>query len=548
MEIIKIEDISFYYPGEETAAIWKVSLDIHRGEFVVLCGESGCGKTTLLRMLKEEIRPEGKLQGNIRYLKNCDQKIGFVMQCPEEQIVTDKVWHELAFGLENMGKPTDVIRRRVAEISGFFGIQSWFYKKTAELSGGQKQLLNLAAVMVMEPEILILDEPTAQLDPIAAADFIHTLQRLNQELGLTILLAEHHMEEAYPAADRIWIMEQGSVVYNDSPRNTGAWFRNQKEIHPMLWGMPSAVRIYQGLNAGGECPVTVKECRAYLQENYKNEVPMCRTKEHDTSDETALKIEKLWFRYERDLPDVLKELSLVIKKGEIVSILGGNGSGKTTLLNVIAGQYRPYAGKIYLFGKKLGAYRGNSLYRNLLALLPQNPQTLFLRNSVEEDYLEFCRMIGYERTEAQQKAEELLERFELKHLRKRHPYDLSGGEQQKAALGKLLLSNPKVLLLDEPTKGIDACAKHHLAELLKELKKQGITILMVTHDIEFAAEVSDRCGMLFQGQMISMETPERFFQGNSFYTTAANRIAGGLYGNVVTCDDVIRVCMENGRK
>ena len=560
MELLKVENLSFTYPGQDKPALRQVSFTVNSGEFVVLCGESGCGKTTLLRLLKRELAPHGERTGEISYL-GCPQQeldertaaceIGFVMQNPENQIVMDKVWHELAFGLENMGLPQQKIRRRVGEMACFFGIDEWFRKETHHLSGGQKQLLNLASIMAMQPKLLILDEPTSQLDPIAASDFIGTLVKLNRELGTTILMTEHRLEEVFPAADKAGVMEEGKMLLWDVPRTVGKRLREIRENHKMLVGLPSAVRIYNALDVPeAECPLTVREVREFLDAYYTTQVRQKKEAAQQLmpGEETALLLKNVWFRYERETPDILEGVKLEIKKGEIVSILGGNGSGKTTLLSVIAGLNRAYRGKIRVFGKKIKSYKGNELYRGTLGLLPQNPQSVFLRETVREDYHELKKVMGDTEQEMEEKIARIAKLLKIEELLDQHPYDLSGGQQQKAALGKILLLQPKLLLLDEPTKGIDAYSKFRLMELMRRLQSEGITILMVTHDVEFAASVSNRCAMFFDRELTSVDPPEEFFCDNSFYTTAANRIARQMYDGVVTCEDVVGLCKENGRK
>ena len=570
MELLSVRDLTFTYPkqramtGEAGPALDHVSFSVEEGEFIVLCGESGCGKTTLLKLLKRELSPHGEKSGEIFFhgirqeeLSEAEAacQIGYVLQNPENQIVTDKVWHELAFGLENMGVPTQVIRRRVAEMACFFGIDDWFRKKTTELSGGQKQLLNLASIMVMQPKLLILDEPTSQLDPIAASDFINTLQKINKDLGLTILMTEHRLEEVFPAADRVLVMDHGKLLLAEPPAQAGRDLKRIDQNHKMLCGLPSAVRIYHGLDAEEEgCPLTVREGRAFLEKNYENRIrSLSGLKEKNggspvTDRPIAMRMKEVCFRYEKDSPDVLDGAALTLYEGEIISLLGGNGAGKTTLLSVIAGTNRPYHGKIEIFGKRIGTYKGNELYVRTLASLPQNPQTVFLKMTVREDYEEIGTVMGYGKEELEREIQAMAELLGITHLLDHHPYDLSGGEQQKAAIGKVLLLKPRLLLLDEPTKGIDAWSKKQLGKLLNQLKAQGLTVLMVTHDVEFAAEVSDRCGLFFDHEITSLDTPDEFFGSNQYYTTAANRISRSLYDNAVTCDEVIALCKANGRK
>lgn len=567
MALLEVKNLSFTYPRqpkdttEPKPALSDVSLEIRKGEFMVLCGASGCGKSTLLRLLKRELAPEGEKSGEIIFCgkeqstlseREAACEIGYVLQNPENQIVTDKVWHELAFGLENMGVPTPVIRRRVAEMACFFGIDDWFRKKTTELSGGQKQLLNLASILSMQPKLLILDEPTSQLDPIAASDFIHTLSKINKELGLTILLTEHRLEEVFPLADRVAVMDQGKLLFVESPRQAGHELKKFDPNHRMLLGLPSAVRIYQGLDAEDvTCPLTVRDGRNFIEENYNNTITRLERepeKKEEKDRPIAMRMKDICFRYEKEEPDVLDHVALTLYEGEVVSLLGGNGAGKTTLLSVISGTNRPYYGKIEVFGKRLQKYRGKELYIRKLASLPQNPQTVFLKMTVREDYEELAKVLGCKKSELEDKIQVVAQQLEITHLLERHPYDLSGGEQQRAAIGKVLLLEPRLLLLDEPTKGIDAWSKRQLGNLLKDLRGQGITVLMVTHDVEFAAEVSDRCGLFFDHEITSVDTPEEFFCNNNYYTTAANRISRQQYENAITCEEVIELCRQNGRK
>lgn len=553
MELLRIEDLSFRYPKSEKNAVDGISLTVNEGEFIVVCGASGCGKTTLLRLLKRETAPVGEKNGTVYFggaaqdgadsaVSPCD--IGYVLQNPDEQIVTDKVWHELAFGLENMGVPQDAIRLRVGEMASYFGIQDWFRRKTDELSGGQKQLLNLASVMVMQPKLLILDEPTGQLDPIAAADFIATLRKLNRELGLTIILAEHRLEEVFPLADRVLVMENGLAIVYADPREVGTRLREIDPRHPMLSGLPSAVRIFGALHHGGTCPLTAREGRDFLNTHYAPDPSDIPLPAPEPTAEPTVELRQVWFRYERDLPDVLRGASLRAYAGELYCLLGGNGSGKTTTLNVISGLNRAYRGKVRICGKLIRDYRGNSLYRGCLAYLPQNPQTLFVRDTVRTDLAEIPESRGFSKKECAARVGDMAERVGITRLLDRHPYDLSGGEQQKCAIAKVLLSEPRVLLLDEPTKGLDAYSKRNLQALLSELRRDGLTLLMVTHDVEFAAENADRCALFFDGEVFAAASPGQFFSGNSFYTTVASRMARRIWRGAVTCDDVVSRCLS----
>lgn len=540
MALLAVQNLTFAHPGTQEPFLRGVSFQVEEGAFVTLCGATGSGKSTLLRLIKRELAPRGSKSGEI-LLNGTPQDsltdrdaactVGFVMQQPEQQLVTDRVWHEMAFGLENLGLPQPVITRRVAEMAAYFGIADWFDRPVATLSGGQKQLLALASVMAMQPALLILDEPTAQLDPIAASDFIATLRRLNRDLGQTILIAEHRLEELIPISDRLMAMEQGRLICDAPPREAAA----QLAGHPVLGSaMPAAARLHRELTAPGECPLDVRGGRQ-LVSAYGNRI--CRLPEGAPALETpaALEMREVYFRYERSAPDVLSGLTLTVHEGEICCLLGGNGAGKTTALHAAAGLEKPYAGSIRIFGKKLKEYRNQELYRECVTLLPQDVQTVFLRDLVREEL-------------AQAQDGLAMLPISLAHLMDRHPYDLSGGEQQLVALAKVLSTRPRLLLLDEPTKGVDAHARRQLLSVLQSLKKQGMTILIVTHDVEFAAQCADRCALFFRGSVVSTGMPAEFFSGSTFYTTAVSRMTRGHYEGAVTLEDAVQLCRLNGRK
>ena len=543
-----IQDLSFTYPGGEKPALENIDLTIQKGEYVVLCGASGSGKTTLLRHLKSVLAPHGQLSGKIFFcgeelgktdLKTQAAKIGFVMQNPDDQIVTDKVWHELAFGLESLGADPKTMRLRVAEMASYFGIQSWFHKDVATLSGGQKQLLNLASIMAMQPEVLILDEPTSQLDPIAASDFLNTVRKINIELGTTIVITEHRLEDIYHAADRVVVMERGCVAANGDPRTVGGLLRRQGS--PMLAALPTPVRVFFSADGEGTCPLTVREGRTWLTKTFADRKLTDTEPEMEpvmtTGEAPALKLKEVWFRYEKDSPDVLQSMDLTVPQGSIFAIVGGNGAGKSTTLKTIAGICKPYRGSVEIFGKNIKKYKAGELFRDCVGMLPQDPKSLFVKRTVREE-LEEMNGEG-------EKIREIAELCQISHLMDNHPYDLSGGEQQRTALAKVLLTEPRLLLLDEPTKGLDNFFKIRLAEMLCKLKERGITIVMVSHDVEFCAEYADLVSMFFDGQILTTDTPRRFFGQNSFYTTAANRMSRCVFRNAVTADDVADLYRKN---
>ena len=534
MPHIHIQNLSFTYPGEDTPALKDVNLTIKQGEYIAICGKSGSGKTTLLRHLKSVLTPHGERTGSIllgdTVLENVPQilqasRIGYVMQNPQEQIVTDKVWHELSFGLENIGCDNATMRARVAEMACYFGIADWFHKDVATLSGGQQQLLNLASIMAMQPDILILDEPTSQLDPLAASNFLNTVRRINLELGTTIIITEHRLEDILPAADRVLVMDSGEVVALDTPKAVSnlLW---QKQ-NPMFAAMPTPVQVFYRADGKGDCPLTVREGRTWLENTLPHPlgITSLAAPTPDRHATTALEVKDVWFRYQKNSQDILQGVNFSVSAGCIHAIVGGNGAGKSTFLKALCGSCKPYRGKV-------------KLHQTPLTMLPQDPKSIFVKDTVLADLQEISQDIT-----------EVAALCQIEHLLNRHPYDLSGGEQQRVALAMVLLTKPKVLLLDEPTKGLDCFFKDILFEILCKLKAQGVAILMVSHDVEFCAKYADLVSMFFDGQVLTTHMPKAFFGGNSFYTTAANRMSRAFFQNAVTADDVVTLYTQNrGRK
>ena len=549
MELLRFEGVGFTYPEAEQKALDELTFSMGEGEFLVVCGASGCGKTTLLRMAKPQMQPAGKVAGNIYYknkpLQEFDEqvsafRIGYVQQNPDNQIVTDTVWHELAFGLENAALPVQTIRRRVSEMASFFGMETLFHRKTGELSGGQKQMLNLASVMVMNPELLILDEPTSMLDPLAASNLLQMVHKINRELGVAVLLCEHRLEEVFLMADRVLLMENGKKKALKTPQKLAEMLSfsegdenfeantarkgkavSYKEEHTfrIYEGLPAAVRIFSDLKKRGiydgskSLPLTIRDGRLALAElcaefrkvkrgsvaefdrqlrkfdiKYDTRLRKPDMKDGGQTEQFGMKDKKdtkivlrakeVWFRYERSGVDILRGLDLSLYKGEMFALLGGNGAGKSTLLKILTGIIKERRGRVI---REKG---------ERIAMLPQSPQVLFRYDTVWEELLESAG-------QDVERAKEMAEFLELSDKISMHPYDLSGGEMQRAALGKLLLLDAKILLLDEPTKGLDAYLKKKFAGLLKKLTQDGIAILLVTHDLEFAAAYVDRCGLLF---------------------------------------------------
>ena len=532
VEKIKIKNLIFSYPNSKKTALNNINLTVNQGEFVTVCGKSGCGKSTLLRHLKPILTPHGKTSGEIYFdgksiydLSDREQaeNIGFVMQNPDNQIVTDKVWHELVFGLESLGINSAEIRSKAAEMASFFGIQNWFYENVANLSGGQKQILNLASVMIMNPTLLLLDEPSSQLDPIAAHDFFTMIERINTELGVTIILSEHNLSEVFPLSDKVVVMEDGKITTENTPYKIG----EELKQNSMFAALPTPTKIYYSLgNNSGNCPITIRDGHKWLEKQQINEHFEFKSEKNRINTEPILELKDVWFRYEKNSDDILKGLSLKVHENEFYAIVGGNGVGKSTALSVISKINKPYRGKVFINDD------------TKVAVMPQNPQSLFLKKSVLEEL--YDAVFDVEKEKRKNEIEYVIKLCELDNLLENHPYDLSGGEQQRVALAKMLLRKPDLLVLDEPTKGLDACFKRKLATILKSLQKNGMTVLMVTHDIEFCAEYADICAMFFDGKIVSEAPPRKFFAENNFYTTSAKRMADGIIENAVLDKDIIR--------
>ncbi|MDP4086497.1 MAG: ATP-binding cassette domain-containing protein [Bacillota bacterium] len=505
MAFIELKNVSFTYPEGEEPAIRNLSLQVEKGQFVVLFGSSGSGKSTLLRLLKEEIKPYGKLDGEIRL--NGSPETGFVFQDPENQVVAEEVLHELVFGLENIGLSTNEMRGRVAELVHFFGLEPLLHQKMQELSGGKKQQINLASVLLMQPDLLLLDEPTSQLDPVSTRELLDILVRLNDEFGMTIILAEHRLEEVFTLADKMIMMEKGEITVEGSPREVLKNIWNS----PLKAYVPSIPSLFFARNGQGEVPLTVKDGRKWIQS--ESVYPLLDLQQKSNMEEEVVRIRDIFFRYDRKKDYILDSLHFSIMKGEFYTLLGGNGSGKSTLLKAIGGMLKPESGKIdFKQNCKLG-------------YLPQNPKLFFIQDTVQKEIQDTMKRWGISN---RVEIDQLIEDFEIKHILNHHPYDISGGELQKAAILCLLIRKPDFLLLDEPTKGLDPVSKEKLAKLLKTLNSGGVTILMSTHDIEFAGKYATKCGMMFQGKITSEGEPVSFFKGNFFYTTMLHRLFRGL--------------------
>ena len=597
--IIQIRDLTFAYAAGDEPVLSDINIDISSGEFVIIMGSSGSGKTTLLKMLKRNMIPAGRYSGRVYiYGKEADKLtdrenaagIGYVSQDPDNQIVTDKVWHELAFGLENLGMDNVTIRKKVAEMSEYFGITGWYDREVSKLSGGQKQILNLASVIVMQPGILLLDEPTANLDPLAAIRFLDVVKRINQELGVTVVMVEHNLEHIYADADRIIAIDKGRVAANSSPKKAAADIIAAGSF--LIEGLPVASRLYSGYNKkngnsvvsynnvnidsnnkdnhilSDEIPLTVKEGRRWYV-NYKKVYGKDITKDKDkinnfagksiindkvikkdvleednitgnknkkrigfikknnlenkssrkntdNIENTVCQLKNVSYSYNKKLPYIIDGVDVSFKEGRITAILGGNGAGKSTMLKLIAGIIKPVCGKI--------------ISNKRIIMLPQDPKAVFTEVSVEEELAEVLMDKGngiYNNMPMEDKreiVEQIIEEFGLNDIRKNNPYDISGGQQEKLAIAKVLLLKPEVLLLDEPTNGLDPYFKKTLGKLLKKINADGVTIIIVSHDLEFVDSFCDDVIMLFDRKVAAQDSTHKFLRDNMFYTTNYYRI------------------------
>lgn len=534
MDIFEIKDLTFTYPGHREPALDHVSFSVQKGSVTALCGSSGSGKTTMMRLLKPALSPHGRKTGEIVYHGGDRQiEVGFVLQNPENQIVTDKVWHELAFGPENLGWENEMIRVRVAEMASYFGIQNWFKKEVNDLSGGEKQILNLAAVMVMNPKVLLLDEPTSQLDPIAAEDFLETIRKLNREIGTTVIITEHRLDSVLPEADRMLVLDRGKLIVDDTPAEGAA--RLAESGHSMFSSMPAVTKAFalvsrSGIKQDENAPLDIRQGRKWLEDLMDGRFVTQRRipdAEGDRKAETVLSLKNIWFRYEKNSEDVLTGLSLEVKQGETFAVVGGNGSGKSTLLKILCGMEKAYRGRMKTEKQKI-------------LMLPQDPQSVFACETVGEELSEM--------SDDEEKVSHIAKLLGISALMHSHPYDISGGEQQKTVLAKMLLKDPDILLMDEPTKGLDNAFKEHIGKILDELKKKGKTIILVSHDIEFCAGFADRCAMMFDGSLTASGTARKLFSGNRFYTTAVSKMSGDFFENAIVPEDIAELLFENGKE
>lgn len=536
MAIFEIKNLNFTYARAKCKAIDNLSLKIEAGSFCVICGKSGSGKSTLIRLLKNEVAPQGELSGEILYdnipLKCISDRvsvtdIGFVHQDVDSGLVCDKVWKELAFGLGNLGYNDDYIGARIAEISEYFGISKWYNKKISELSGGSKQIVSLASVMTMNPKVLLLDEPTSMLDPISKKNFINLLNRINKELGITIIMVEHNLESVFDIASNIIVLDSGKLIANCTPYCLP---KSLVEYDCLKYiGLPEFAEVYT-LFGNEKMPNTIENKRAWLKsvigDSNQN---LIKKVDNNFNNENVLTAENLYFRYDKKGEDIVKGASIKLNKGEIICLLGGNGGGKTTFINLLNGIFKAYSGKV-------------KIDKNCkVATLPQNAKGLFVESSVENELSVFAKLLKIDKD----KVQSLLEKFDLIGIREQHPYDISGGEVQRLALAKLFLVNPDILILDEPTQCMDMLSKEYLINLLLQSKIQGKSVIVVTHDLRFTSMIADKVGMFFDGKIVALDSASNFFESNNMYTTESSYLTRDFEKGLYSVEKIINRIKNN---
>ena len=543
MPIFKVENLTYYYPGTKEPALRGINLEIKDGEFILIAGGSGSGKSTLARVLAGLI-PDfygGRLGGKVFFagkeIKTMDRRklareVGMVFQDPEKQIVQTSVEAEIAFGLENLGLPGNEMARRVAETCSFMNLSPLKDAFTANLSGGQKQKLALASVLAMQPRVLVLDEPTSQLDPVSAEEILNLVKRLNEEMGFTVILVEQRMERCFHLADRVLLIEEGEIVCAGDAREVAR--RAVQRDRPFI---PPVARFFAAFNTSW-IPVTVKEGRELLRAhlnpkniNAKPAVPCLKkfSTVKDRERNNAISLKNVWFTY----PDgcaALKDINLDIKEGDFTAVLGENGAGKSTLLKLVAGLLKPGRGKVYVQGKDTGK-NGYKEIRKFMAYLSQNPNDYLFQETVEDELRFTLNNFGLKEENL---LEDVIRKLHLERYRRRNPRDLSSGERQRVALASVLVTGPGLLILDEPTRGIDVRLKAELGKFLQEEAAAGKTVVVVTHDVEFASEFADHIVMMFAGRIVSAGEKHAVLGKSIFYAPQISKMCRGLFEGVLT--------------
>ncbi|MDD2212577.1 MAG: ATP-binding cassette domain-containing protein [Clostridia bacterium] len=552
MAFIKVEDLTYYYPETETPALEKINLSLNRGEFVLVLGSSGCGKSSLVRALAG-LLPDfygGRFGGRI-YLENQEirtikrsalvKKVGMVFQDPESQLIMSSVEQELVLGMENLGLPVSLMKRRLMEVGEAFALSPYLQQRVTQLSGGLQQKVVLASILAMQPEILILDEPTSQLDPVAGEEILTTVRKLNEDQGMTVILIEQRLERCFHLADRVVVMEKGRIVQNQTNlKQLVVWA--VKEGSPFLPPLPKLF----ARSGFTRIPLTVKEGRGLLseetggrfsclsaeaaadqtglvsrsQKKAKKPSPSpCLTGEK----ELLLQVENVAYTYENGV-EALKEINLELYAGDFLVLMGENAAGKTTLLKNTRGLLQPTKGTVRFLGQELKT-RPIEEWAGEIGYLSQYPGDYLFLPTVREE-IEFT--LDNLHLPKGVRVDLLLEKLGLTKFAESYARDLSSGERQRVALAAVLAADPKLIILDEPTRGLDYELKAHLGEILQNLQKEGRAILLVTHDVEFAAEYAAEIALMTQGTIIAKGSKEEMLSDSAFFSPQVAKLFGGL--------------------
>jgi len=576
MALVTIENLSYWYPGAARPALDGVNLVLREGEFVLVVGGSGSGKSTLLRLLAGLLGDfyGGKLSGRATFMgrnlleldrRQVARHVGLVFQDPERQLVMTRVDREVAFGPENLGLPPDEIRRRVAEALELVGLASLAEATVSELSGGQQQKVALAGVLAMHPRLLLLDEPTSQLDPVAAEEILHTVRRLNEEAGLTVVLVEHRLERCFHVADRVVALEAGQIVADGAVRDAARVLARDGDAY-----LPPVARLFARLG-WDVLPTSVREGRRLLAARLDGAIPvaadghvssgesgranapgrkvgttaqaglpmareiMRRRLARPTEGDALLSARGVWFAYENGR-EALKGVDLAVRPREILMVLGPSGSGKSTLLKILAGQLDPGRGRVLLAGLPMSGLELRERVR-LVGYVGQHPDHYLLQETLEEELRFTLRNLGLEDGG---RIADTLEALGLTACREANPRDLSSGERQRAAVATVLVAEPRVLILDEPTRGMDYALKTRLSALLLDLsRKKGGAVVVATHDVEFAAATADRVVLLADGRVVAQDATRNVLDGNLFYSPQINRLLHGYAPGVVKLEEAL---------
>ena len=554
--MIKIRDLTFYYGDASRPALQDVNLDIEDGEFVLVTGPSGCGKTSLCRCLNGLI-PHfygGEIAGGLEVqgldvmrhtTRELATRVGMVFQDPENQLVSMDVQREVAFGLENLAFPRDVMAKRVEESLDTLGISGLRHRQVHELSGGEKQKVVISSVLALHPDVLVLDEPTSELDPKGAEDVLSIVRRLNDELGITVILVEHRLDRVVHLVDRMIVMDEGKIIADGNPRAV----LSNGDITSIGAGVPPIVRIVQRLRDNGvnvdDIPLTVKEGRAMLKDIFMGArgSTLSHTESADNG-RPVIEIDKLWHAYPEGIT-ALKNVSLRICEGEFVAVMGRNASGKTTLVKHINGLLQPTKGKVIVNGIDTRRATIAQLSRKV-GFIFQNPNDHIFADTVEEEIAFILKNLGFDSGEIAARIDEMLEMFALKEFRKRYPRSLSGGERQRVAMASVLVARPRVLILDEPTRGMDYRLKSELMRFLNGYREKGNTVVLVTHDVETVAEHADRVVLLSEGGVVVDGNKRDVLSRALFFSPQINRLVQafekyGVPNNILTVDEALDI-------